>query len=228
MKTSAENKHRMPIFEERFKSLREAMNMTQDAFAEFLGISRPTVGFYEKGSRIPDAEVLCNIAKKCNITSDWLIGLTDQYDADAALVERTTGLSFDAIDMLDKYCAGDENEPRRIMTNAFIASEHFGNMINSIMSCLEYLENTRRYMIGEGGGALSDERRQLVDGINEDYIDISRFTFTREAEHIYEEMIIQFSEKFGRLLLEARLKEDEWLKTIFRKYIRTEAEKEED
>lgn len=41
---------RMPIFAERFAQLRG--EMTQGEFAEFLGISRPTVGFYENGTRL--------------------------------------------------------------------------------------------------------------------------------------------------------------------------------
>lgn len=55
---------RMPIFAERFAQLRG--EMTQAEFAEFLGISRPTVGFYENGVRLPDALLLCQIAEKCN------------------------------------------------------------------------------------------------------------------------------------------------------------------
>lgn len=68
---------RLPIFQERFKALRG--NMTQGQFAEKLGISRPTVGLYESGARIPDAEVLRNIAEKCNVTSDWLLGIEDCF-----------------------------------------------------------------------------------------------------------------------------------------------------
>lgn len=40
---------KMPIFRERFRSLRG--DMTQADFAKFVGISRPTVGFYENGER---------------------------------------------------------------------------------------------------------------------------------------------------------------------------------
>lgn len=66
---------RLPVFSERFAKLRG--DMTQGEFAEFLGISRPTVGFYENGTRVPDAVVLKEIAKKCKVSSDWLLGLSD-------------------------------------------------------------------------------------------------------------------------------------------------------
>ena len=66
---------KLPIFAERFHELRE--ERAQAEFAEFLGISRPTVGFYENGSRLPDALTLRKIAEKCNVSADWLLGLTD-------------------------------------------------------------------------------------------------------------------------------------------------------
>ena len=64
MKTSVSQK-KLPVFAERFRELRG--DMTQDKFADFVGISRPTVGFYENGDRLPDALVLKKIAEKCHV-----------------------------------------------------------------------------------------------------------------------------------------------------------------
>ena len=88
---------RFPVFAERFAKLRG--EMTQGEFAEFLGISRPTVGFYENGTRIPDALVLRQIAEKCDVSVDWLIGLSDAMSAqlDVQTAVRLTGLSENAI-----------------------------------------------------------------------------------------------------------------------------------
>ena len=63
-----------PKFKDRFAKLRAENKMTQKAFAEFLGIARPTVGFYENGERIPDAQILAQIADRCGVSSDWLLG----------------------------------------------------------------------------------------------------------------------------------------------------------
>lgn len=68
-------KQRLPIFAKRFNELRG--DMSQDEFSKHLGISRPTVGFYENGARIPDALVLRQIAEQCNVSTDWLLGLSD-------------------------------------------------------------------------------------------------------------------------------------------------------
>ena len=88
---------RLPKFAERFAELRG--ERTQGEFAEFLGISRPTVGFYENGTRIPDALVLRQIAEKCQVSADWLLGLTDDSFAQVRAVDAL-GVTADAIDNL--------------------------------------------------------------------------------------------------------------------------------
>lgn len=47
------------------------------------------------GERIPDVETLYNIADKCNVSADWLIGLSDvrACDDDIKTACRYTGLS---------------------------------------------------------------------------------------------------------------------------------------
>ena len=88
---------RMPVFADRFIELRG--KRTQDEFAKFLGISRPTVGFYESGQRIPDAVVLRQIAEKCNVSTDYLLGLTDEKTPDQSIqaICKKTGLTAKAV-----------------------------------------------------------------------------------------------------------------------------------
>lgn len=91
---------RFPAFTERFTQLRG--DMTQAAFSEFLGMSRPTVGFYESGSRIPDALGLKAIAEKCHVSADWLLGLSDVKSPDGDLQQACnyTGLSEKTVKLL--------------------------------------------------------------------------------------------------------------------------------
>lgn len=88
---------RLPIFTERFRELQGDRSNTE--FADFLGISRQTVGFYCNGDRVPDALTLVKIAKKCEVSSDWLLGLTDikTTDADVQSMCKFTGLSDQTI-----------------------------------------------------------------------------------------------------------------------------------
>ena len=80
MKHRSGENDRLPIFTKHFRELQGERTNTE--FADFLGISRQTVGFYCNGDRIPDAQILRDIAKKCSVSSDWLLGLTDIKDAD--------------------------------------------------------------------------------------------------------------------------------------------------
>lgn len=63
------------VFQERFRSLRG--KMSQAEFAERICVSRPTVGFYENGERLPDALTLKKIAECCNVSIDWMLGLSN-------------------------------------------------------------------------------------------------------------------------------------------------------
>lgn len=64
---------RFPKFRDAFLELMG--DMTIQEFADKLGMSRATVGFYAAGQRIPDALGIKNIAEKCGVSSDWLLGL---------------------------------------------------------------------------------------------------------------------------------------------------------
>ena len=66
---------RLQIFVERLRELQGEKTNTE--FAAHLGISRQTVGFYLNGDRIPDALVLRQIAERCSVSADWLLGLSD-------------------------------------------------------------------------------------------------------------------------------------------------------
>lgn len=93
MKRNGVENGRFPIFTKRFRELQGKKSNTE--FAEFLGLSRQTVGFYCNGDRIPDALGLKEIAEKCNVSADWLLGLSDvkTLDIDARLICEKTGLS---------------------------------------------------------------------------------------------------------------------------------------
>ena len=88
--------NRLPIFTERFRSLQG--DRTNTEFADFLGLSRQTVGFYCNGDRLPDVVTLKQIAGKCGVTTDWLLGHnTPLTEADVCIACAVTGLSREAI-----------------------------------------------------------------------------------------------------------------------------------
>lgn len=65
------------IIAKRLKELRNSLHLTQNDFGELINVAQTTLSSYEKGTKVPNIETLCNIAKKCNISLDWLCGHSD-------------------------------------------------------------------------------------------------------------------------------------------------------
>ena len=139
----------MPVFRDRFNQLRG--DMTQAQFAKFLGMSRATVGFYCSGERVPDAIILRDIAEKCKVSIDWLLGLTDSMPADEEVKVSCnyTGLDSDAIQWINvikkmKGAAIDiglrkENELHEIDVLSMIFNASYGTSILGLLEAiLEY------------------------------------------------------------------------------------------
>lgn len=61
----------------RLAVLRKQKKITQDEIAKFLGITRPAYTAYEKGRRHPDYDTLRRIADFFNVSTDYLLGRTD-------------------------------------------------------------------------------------------------------------------------------------------------------
>jgi len=160
---------KIPKFQERFNLLRG--NLTQAEFATKIGISRPTVGFYENGERIPDGHVLKLIAAKCKVSIDWLLGMTDVKDgnADDMEVEKKLGLSAESIMKL-KHNQILKNDPRFVQKckdilyaiNTLLENEHSDSILWIIGSFLnsEYEKTTA---FNKATGQLEKIIPELID-----------------------------------------------------------------
>lgn len=123
-----ESVNRFPVFSQRFRSLRG--KTSQDKFADFLGISRPTVGFYENGDHLPDALTLSQIAKKCNVSADYLLGLSDAKTKDDTAAIAATGFSKKSLDFIKQmanqsytFAGMDDNRHIIDVINLFLESD---------------------------------------------------------------------------------------------------------
>ncbi len=52
-------------------------NLSQLQLAALCNVQQSCVSKWERGSTLPDAETLCVICKKLNVTADYLLGLSD-------------------------------------------------------------------------------------------------------------------------------------------------------
>lgn len=61
-------------FGARVKQLRERKNLTQQNFAEMLGVTSATVISWERGGKCPSVDTALAIAEKFGVSLDWLCG----------------------------------------------------------------------------------------------------------------------------------------------------------
>ena len=71
--------HEVFFMGEKLKQLRLEKGLTQRQVAEVLGLTVKGYNFYELNLREPPIDTLKKLCKLFNVTSDYLIGLTDEY-----------------------------------------------------------------------------------------------------------------------------------------------------
>ncbi|WP_367783333.1 helix-turn-helix transcriptional regulator [Streptococcus pluranimalium] len=69
------------MFRERLKKLRLEAGLTQKEIAEKFGIKQPTYAQWESGRTKPKGETLEKFANFFNVSTDYLLGNTDQKNA---------------------------------------------------------------------------------------------------------------------------------------------------
>ena len=137
---------RFPEFRAAFLELMG--DMTLQEFADKLGMSRATVGFYAAGERIPNALGVKTIAEKCNVSTDWLLGLSETKEicGDVNLVCNYTQLNADAIETIKGECYYQSS---RIALNFILSNESFlENIVDFITSSAWENETVKNKILG--------------------------------------------------------------------------------
>ena len=75
---------------ERLTELREDKGITQLELSKKLHISNSSISAYETGACMPDVETLRSLAIFYDVTSDYLLGLTEESVSPAVLSEEFT------------------------------------------------------------------------------------------------------------------------------------------
>lgn len=119
------------VFATRLRNALESSNLTQKKLAEAVGVSSQMVSLYCSGSNAPQLPVLAAIAKELNVTTDFLLGLTDNESVHSEIrgIGDYTGLDTNSIETLHKY----QSVPL------------FMDTVNFLFSDLEFLESIADY-----------------------------------------------------------------------------------
>jgi len=62
----------MTILKERIKKIRKELDLTQQKFADRLGVKRNTIAMYEMGKTFPSEQTTKSICREFNINEEWL------------------------------------------------------------------------------------------------------------------------------------------------------------
>ncbi len=87
----------------RINELLAINDVKQKELAAYLSISDNIVSYFVKGTRVPNTEQIIKIANFFNVSSDYLLGLTDvkTTDTDLKMIVDYTGLSEECVEMLN-------------------------------------------------------------------------------------------------------------------------------
>ena len=104
----------------RLKELRKEANLTQTKLGEIIGLSGRTIGNYESGDRDPDNETLKKIADYFEVTTDYLLGRTNQkyFRADETISFHSKGKLSDedmkmVRDLIDRLVKDHKEEEKK-------------------------------------------------------------------------------------------------------------------
>lgn len=61
-------------FQKRFDILFKESNLSQEEFGKILAVTKNQIFNWRSGSGEPDTKMLVGIAKKCNVSVEWLLG----------------------------------------------------------------------------------------------------------------------------------------------------------
>lgn len=89
----------MEKFGQRISALREERGETQQELADAIGITRQSLSRYEIAARTINVDVLGELAKHFNVSSDYLLGLSDvrSTEQDIKIACEVTGLSENVV-----------------------------------------------------------------------------------------------------------------------------------
>lgn len=130
------------IFSERLNSLMKERGITQTILSDAVGITKQSISMYANAHRVPDIEIFKKMCDFFNVSADYFLGITDQItsDIDDKKIHEITGLSCEAIDILDYYNTheGFHNSSAIIETiNLLIENELPPKLINSLYEISE-------------------------------------------------------------------------------------------
>ena len=160
------------VFGKRLKELRKEHGCTIEQFADMVGISKSTLGYYENDKRMPDIEILARIANVLNVSADYLIGRTNTIARKGKLktVCDFTGLFDQAAEYLSELVENRDYEKLSVINHLFkdlcedyafySGEDEASSLLGSLFRCFEKFTGSENDW--ESYVDLGDEKRKEV------------------------------------------------------------------
>lgn len=121
------------IFSERLKKIRTAAKLTQQQFANEIGISVAALSYYETGKRVPDIIFLKKISMYFCIPVDYFLGLTNSTKKENENISNKLGLSDEAIEKIQDFINNNDIEDyyeNSDVLNRLLENDDFYSILN--------------------------------------------------------------------------------------------------
>lgn len=102
---------------DRIKKIRKELDLTQQKFANKLGVQRNTIAMYEMGKNAPSEAVILSICREFNVNEGWLRNGSGEMFLDFTedeFLKAAASLSGDTFvrSLIVEYCKLDENSKK--------------------------------------------------------------------------------------------------------------------
>lgn len=112
----------------RIQQIRKTAKMTQDEFADKIGLSKNFVWMIEKGERTPSERTIKDICREFKVNYDWLVnGTGDMFQDDDS----------DAQAIVDSVMTGDNEFAKKTLVKFARLSEERWRQLQEILEELE-------------------------------------------------------------------------------------------
>ena len=116
---------------ERLKQLRIKNGLKQQELADMFGLSSGTISFYESEQRKPDIDFIVAIAKYFDVSTDYLLGLTNAIDKENIDISKVTGLNDFSLTILEQSLKETNNAAAEVV-DTVICGGDFLRLVNLI------------------------------------------------------------------------------------------------
>lgn len=121
------------IFAVRLRTIMEERRENQTTLAKKVGLQRQTISLYTMGQSKPDTDNLTRIAKALDVSSDWLLGISDFKNKDNELIaSESLGLTEKTISTIHRTFKYSDPETMEGL-NELLSDERFYSLTRELV-----------------------------------------------------------------------------------------------